>query len=243
MQKKRQIEPFRESWENFVPDMQRGWVCWESFVPEVGPCGSCWASFVPEVGPCGSCWASFVPDMRRGRVSRESFVPKGPGVVVVRRIMSCSGVVLVPVAGRSALAPLMGSAAESSVSWRSPRRRWGFCTTRSPLTECRRRVEPSCSAIPPDWWRRGRPKTADVQQRPARARAGRHDIQQSGVLQCSLRGEHEEHHDRVVERVEQPRVGDVLPGLHVHERQNDAERQVGEEVLPLMAVHVGEQCR
>ena len=174
---------------------------------------------------------------------RGEFCTQGPGVVVVRRIMSCSGVVLVPVAGRSALAPLMGSAAESSVSWRSPRRRWGFCTTRSPLTECRRRVEPSCSAIPPDWWRRGRPKTADVQQRPARARAGRHDIQQSGVLQCSLRGEHEEHHDRVVERVEQPRVGDVLPGLHVHERQNDAERQVGEEVLPLMAVHVGEQCR
>ena len=30
-------------------------------------------------------------------------------------------------------------------------RRWGFCTTRSPLVACRRRVEPSCSAIPPDW--------------------------------------------------------------------------------------------
>ena len=162
--------------------------------------------------PCSSCW--------------ESFVPKGPGVVVVRRIMSCSGVVLVPVAGRSALAPLMGSAAESSVSWRSPRRRWGFCTTRSPLTECRRRVEPSCSAIPPDWWRRGRPKTADVQQRPARGRAGRYRNHQSGVLQCSVHGEHQDHHDRVIERVEQPRVGHILPGLHVHERQNDAERQV-----------------
>ena len=35
--------------------------------------------------PRSSCW--------------ESFVPKGPGVVVVGRIMSCSGVVLVPVAG------------------------------------------------------------------------------------------------------------------------------------------------
>ena len=236
----------RRGWvcgESFVPGMRRGRVCGESFVPDMRRGRVCRESFVPEVGPCGSCWASFVPDMRRGRVSRESFVPKGPGVVVVGRIMSCSGVVLVPVAGRSALAPLMGSAAESSVSWRSPRRRWGFCTTRSPLTECRRRVEPSCSAIPPDWWRRGRPKTADVQQRPARARAGRHDIQQSGVLQCPLRGEHEDHHDRVVERVEQPRVGHVLPGLHVHERQNDAERQVGEEVLPLMAVHVGEQCR
>ena len=30
-------------------------------------------------------------------------------------------------------------------------RRWGFCTTRSPLAACRRRVEPSCSAILPDW--------------------------------------------------------------------------------------------
>ena len=149
MQKKRQIELFRVSWENFVPDMRRGRVCGESYVPGMRRGRVCRESFVPEVGPCGSCWASFVPDMRRGRVSRESFVPKGPGVVVVGRIMSCSGVVLVPVGGRSALAPLMGSAAESSVSWRSPRRRWGFCTTRSPLTACRRRVEPSCSAIPP----------------------------------------------------------------------------------------------
>ena len=32
----------------------------------------------------------------------------------------------------------------------------GFCTTRSLLTACRRRVEPSCSAIPPDWRRRRR---------------------------------------------------------------------------------------
>ena len=212
MQKKRQIELFRVCGESFVPDMQRGWVCGESFVPEVGP--------------CGSCWASFVPDMRRGRVSRESFVSKGPGAVVVGRVVLCSGVVLVPVAGRSALAPLMGSAAESSVPWRSPRRwRWGFRTARSPLTACRRRVEPSCSAISPDW-RRGRPKTVDVQQRPARARAGRYRNHQSGVLQCSVHGEHQDHHDRVVEGVEQPRVGHVLPGLHVHERQDDRERQV-----------------
>ena len=28
-------------------------------------------------------------------------------------------------------------------------KRWGFCTTRSLLAACRRRVEPSCSAIPP----------------------------------------------------------------------------------------------
>jgi len=58
---------------------------WESFVPEVGPCDSCLESFVPEVGPCDLCW--------------ESFVPKWRGVVVVGRIVSCSGVVLVPVGG------------------------------------------------------------------------------------------------------------------------------------------------
>ena len=34
------------------------------------------------------------------------------------------------------------------------RKQWGFCTTRSLLAACRRRVEPSCSAIPPDWCRR-----------------------------------------------------------------------------------------
>ena len=45
----------------------------------------CGESFVPKVGPCDSCW--------------ESFVPKWRGVVLVGRIMSCSGVVLVPVGG------------------------------------------------------------------------------------------------------------------------------------------------
>ena len=34
--------------------------------------------------------------------------------------------------------------------------RWGFCTTRSLLAACRQRVGPPCSAIPPDWRRRGR---------------------------------------------------------------------------------------
>ena len=42
-------------------------------------------SFVPEVGPCYLCW--------------ESFVPTGSGVVVVGRVVSCSGVVLVSVGG------------------------------------------------------------------------------------------------------------------------------------------------
>ena len=45
------------------------------------------------------CGESFVPHVRRARVCWESFVPKGRGVVVVGRIMSCSGLVLVPVAG------------------------------------------------------------------------------------------------------------------------------------------------
>ena len=31
--------------------------------------------------------------------------------------------------------------------------RWGFCTTRSPLAACRRRVGGLCSAIPPERWR------------------------------------------------------------------------------------------
>ena len=37
--------------------------------------------------------------------------------------------------------------------WCTPHlRRWGFCTTRSLLMACRRRVGPSCRAIPPEWW-------------------------------------------------------------------------------------------
>ena len=54
-------------------------------VRRIGPFQASWESFVPEVGPCNLCW--------------ESFVPKWRGVVLVGRIMSCSGVVLVPVGG------------------------------------------------------------------------------------------------------------------------------------------------
>ena len=54
-------------------------------VRRIGPFQANWESFVPEVGPCDLCW--------------ESFVPKWRGVVVVGRIVSCSGVVLVPVGG------------------------------------------------------------------------------------------------------------------------------------------------
>ena len=52
-----------------------------------------------QIGPFRASKESFVPHMRRGQVCRESFVPKRQGVVVVGRIMPCSGVVLVPVGG------------------------------------------------------------------------------------------------------------------------------------------------
>ena len=61
--------------------------------------GVCWESFVPHVRRARVCGESFVPHVRRARVCWESFVPKRQGVVVVGRIMSCSGVVLVPVGG------------------------------------------------------------------------------------------------------------------------------------------------
>ncbi len=44
----------------------------------------------------------------------------------------------------------------SHVMWRPTCRKWwGFCTTRSPLAACRRRVGASCSAIPPSGGRGG----------------------------------------------------------------------------------------
>ena len=61
--------------------------------------GVCGESFVPHVRRARVCGESFVPHVRRARVCWESFVPKRQGVVVVGRIMSCSGVVLVPVGG------------------------------------------------------------------------------------------------------------------------------------------------
>ena len=59
-----------------------------------------------------------------------------------------SGPPLGPVAG---LFPLMGTGAGPSgpAGALHDGGRRGFCTTRSPLTACRRRVAPSCSAIPP----------------------------------------------------------------------------------------------
>ena len=59
----------------------------------------------------------------------------------VRHLVSAGSTAAFGCWGRT-LRPFLRS---SSLRW------WGFCTTRSPLAACRRRVEPSCSAIPPDW--------------------------------------------------------------------------------------------
>ena len=52
-----------------------------------------------QIEPFRASRESFVPDMRRGQVCGESFVPKGPGAVVVGRVVLCSCVVLVQVGG------------------------------------------------------------------------------------------------------------------------------------------------
>ena len=118
--------------------------------------------------------------------------------------------------------------------------RWGFCSIRSWLSACRRRVEPSCSAIPPAWWRPGHIRRTYSSAPPE---AGRGDTQVSRYPRRRLDEGPGNEHDRVVQRVERPRVCDVLPGLHVHERQDDRERQVHEEVLPLVRVHVRKKSR
>ena len=80
--------------------------------------------FCTEAARCGCCWANNAVLWRSPRASRRAMAAP----------WRCS----------CALRP------GSPCPRRSPRRwRWGFCTTRSPLTACRRRVEPSCSAIPP----------------------------------------------------------------------------------------------
>ena len=87
--------------------------------------------FCPEAARCGSCWASCVVLWRSPRASRRAMAAPWRCSWALRSGSPCPR--------------------------RSPRRwRWGFCTTRSPLPACRRRVAPLHGAIPPDWWRRGR---------------------------------------------------------------------------------------
>ena len=152
MQKKRQIEPFRVSRESFVPRMRRGRVCGESFVPHMRRGRVCGESFVPHMRRGRVCGESFVPRMRRGRVCGESLVPKRQGVVVVGRIMPCSGVVLVPVGGlwrRPGAAHGHRSQALQSLP-RPPRRWWwGFCSIRSWLAVYLRRVAALMMQFPP----------------------------------------------------------------------------------------------
>ena len=70
----------------------------------------------------------------------------------------CLGWVLLSFAGTEAGPRHRGQAlrAATPTSALQTGGRWGFCTTRSLRAACRRRVGPSCSAIPPVWWRRGR---------------------------------------------------------------------------------------
>ena len=127
-------------------------MCGESFVPDMRREGVCWESFVPHVRRARVCGESFVPHVRRARVCWESFVPKGQGVVVVGRIMSCSGVVLVPVGGlwRRPGAAHGHCGRALRARWCAPRRWWwGFYSIRSLLAACRRRVAPLHGAIPP----------------------------------------------------------------------------------------------
>ena len=140
MSKKRQIEPFRVSWESFVPEVGPCGSCWESFVPHMRWEGACWESFVPEVGPCGSCWESFVPHMRcegcAGRVlyrSGAAWFLLGEICFVVAPSV-CAVVGLPPPTG----APSWPRPLQRARHWW----RWGFCSIRSWLSACRRRVAP-----------------------------------------------------------------------------------------------------
>ena len=96
------------------------------------PC-SVWCGCEREkVRPVCSNWPKFSVFALAGRVfSRKSRWRGGVGRTFSRRPMLRPGLVAI---------------------WRtSGWWRWGFCTTRSLLAACRRRVEPPCSAIPPDW--------------------------------------------------------------------------------------------
>ena len=67
-----------------------------------------------------ACWAKFfAEEPREGRFWASFFAQSGP-------------------------ASVLEATRRTSGWWR-----WGFCTTRSLLAACRRRVEPPCSAIPP----------------------------------------------------------------------------------------------
>ena len=84
----------------------------------------------------------------RGSVAGRTFsrvIPRGPAVG-----RTCSRVKW----GRGCTGPILSAYRhrdQASQVTRRPtcRKWWGFCTTRSPLAACHRRVGPSCSANPP----------------------------------------------------------------------------------------------
>ena len=84
----------------------------------------------------------------RGPVAGRTFsrvIPRGPAVG-----RTCSRVKW----GRGCTGPILSAYRhrdQASQVTRRPtcRKWWGFCTTRSPLAACHRRVGPSCSANPP----------------------------------------------------------------------------------------------
>ena len=89
-----------------------------------------------------------------GTAPRSSPVPSGPSGA-----LHTGGAVSLGVA-RPGPTTAHGHRSQAHQSLRrlrcSPRRQQRrFCTTRSPLAACRRRVGPPCSAIPPVWWLRG----------------------------------------------------------------------------------------
>ena len=102
------------------------------------PCVAVRSSKREKVHPARSNWPKFGVFMRAGRTfSRKSRRRGRAGRTFSRQPVLRPG--------------LVGDAAHY---WRtSGWLRWGFCTTRSLLAACRRRVEPPCSAIPPVWWR------------------------------------------------------------------------------------------
>ena len=103
-----------------------------------------------KVRPACSKWPKFGVLWRAGRTfSRNSRGTNCAGRTISRNSRGTER------AGRVFRAYRHGSHV-SHVMWRPTCRKWwGFCTTRSPLAACRRRVGASCSAIPPSGGRGG----------------------------------------------------------------------------------------
>ena len=90
------------------------------FFAEVPVEGRCWANFFAEMRLEGRCWANFFVEMRlKGLCWASFFAPIGPAPRSCRR--------------------------RGARGWL----RWGFCSIRSWLAACRRRVVPLMTPFPP----------------------------------------------------------------------------------------------